>query len=230
MKNFLRFLPLVLPVFFALASLPAFAQSGAVVFPPADCSSDEERAITWKDGSRTTHCRTMQQVVKMAIPDCRPNQYVAVNGRGEFHCRDFPNCGAGEVLTSNDSSGTREFHCMPGMPHCSNGQYVVYHQEKYICRSLPACDDDSYVYAQPGSGGLVQLKCRSLFDSIPTCDSNQVLTARDKRFVCVNRNGDNDNANGCNVEKGNLCGNGGMVNCNGQCVGDEGGEGDGNSR
>jgi len=74
-----------------MLSAPAFAaehQNPAyTLFPPADCSAQEPRAIVWRDTDSATRCITGQDLLKLALPGCKAGQQVVFDGSA-FVCKD----------------------------------------------------------------------------------------------------------------------------------------------
>jgi len=63
--------------------------NGSTVFPPADCSADEARIITWQDGSESTVCKSAQELFHLALPDCQDGEVIVFrNGESNPPGRD----------------------------------------------------------------------------------------------------------------------------------------------
>ncbi|MBY6240037.1 hypothetical protein [Methylosinus sp. Sm6] len=111
----MRFISISALIFCSIiAASSAFAASNTTIFPPVKWGTDQwpatgdpECAITYEAGKSSTICRTGQQVMKLALPDCAVGQVVTYTASG-FECSTAPaitlSCPTGKVLTGIDNN------------------------------------------------------------------------------------------------------------------------------
>ncbi len=189
---------------FSLVAATAFANQKATVFPPAGCSSGEQRVITWQDGTSTTVCATGQQVMNLAIPACMDGQTVVKEG-GQFTCKTVPNppvCGVNEFLTFDG----RSYACgATDVPTCGADQVLTFNGSGFICVNrtdeIPTCAVNQFL-TYNGS-----FQCASTQQiNIPVCGADEVVKSNGVTLYCddlpdTNRFGGNFTVN----MAGNYC-------------------------
>jgi hypothetical protein len=72
-----------------LLCIPAFASGTQLnMWPPDGCSAKEPRVATWQNGTKTgTRCMSAQEILRLALPDCKAGQLVMFDGEN-FACKD----------------------------------------------------------------------------------------------------------------------------------------------
>jgi len=155
---------LLLALLCAAFALPAHADGGRA-FPPDFCSEASPfMSFTALDGANT-ECRSGQDVLKNALPNCTPGQQVSFDGSG-FTCEnkpDVPACATNEVLTYTGNS----YLCVKrtdSVPTCATGQYLTYNGSTYQCVSVTV-------------------------PALPVCGAGQVVTSDGTQLTCVNGEG-----------------------------------------
>src|ERR1043166_7173104 len=174
-------------VFVLMLCIPMSAKAGnATVFPPADCSSEEVRVITWKDGSTTTYCATGQEVFALALPNCKEGEVIV------FHEGD-----SGRIPISRQIVMKGKFVCekIPGLPECEAGQFPVFDGKQYVCGTLPVCKANEVLSAN--EDGLICVP-KDAKDKLPVCKPDEVLSTDVSGYICVPAKS--------NADPGTLCG------------------------
>lgn len=140
------------------ASVGLAADPSATVFPPSDCSNDEQRVMTWQTGGTSTKCATGQHVMNLALPSCSSGQIVVKQGN-EFACVTPPSCPTNAFL--NFVEGV--FICSPiVLPKCANDEFLSSHDgSTFICaKEGKACTPNwtttGYGACSKNCGGGVQ--------------------------------------------------------------------------
>jgi hypothetical protein len=169
---------LILACLFSFFADSAFASGqNATVFPPSDCVAGTESVLSTYYGGgsdfSSTKCKTGQDVMKLAIPNCGEDQQVVFQS-GAFTCENKPalpaSCGTGEVLTYNANG----FVCVKvgeSVPTCAADQFLTYNGTTFQCAStkqvsIPTCTSDQVVKADGN-----QLYC----DTLPSQSGKMML-------------------------------------------------------
>lgn len=145
----------------SLLSEACLAQS-ATVFPPDDCTSSISGLISWRIGDSTTRCKSGQDVLRMALPNCGANQQVIYDG-SSFICEDKST----------------------GPSPCDDGQVLTYTTSGYICvakgQAVPQCKGDQFLTYNGAAFQCASIKSMEL----PRCGTGQMLSSDGNKFICV---------------------------------------------
>jgi hypothetical protein len=114
----------------------------SLVFPPynlTECAAGGAEFLGWFNGAPGTLCRSGQDILGNALPDCKDGQKV-VKDHGKFVCKDdIPACGADEYLAPDNQGGLKcakvKLSCRTVEARGVGPNYV----------SVAECDDDEFV-------------------------------------------------------------------------------------
>ncbi|MFT3941558.1 hypothetical protein [Rhodopseudomonas sp.] len=145
----------------SLLSTASLADQSATVFPPDDCARGTSGLISWRIGDSTTRCKSGQDVLKLALPNCAANQQVSFDGSA-FVCEDKIDgpspCEDGQVLTYTANG----FICVAknlNIPQCKADQFLTYNGTGFQCASTKAIEYPHCAAGQVVSSDGTKLTC-----------------------------------------------------------------------
>lgn len=109
----------VLASLFLICGAASLKADSATVFPPAGCSKNFERVITWKNGATSTACMTLDALLKKSFPHCKDGQVLAKED-GKFVCRSIGAADLGRQYYGNFCPNSN--HCYA---FCPKGKVVM---------------------------------------------------------------------------------------------------------